>query len=553
MNILNSPYIHYTFQTSLKSKIDLKNNRSLKGTYVYISKIIHKWMAVKFPDLKLPTNPSNYQKNSYTQTVDSIYDYDNCFYCIKTTHTDKTVANRVWITEVEIHQENDELVMGVKNAYTSNNPKSDDDYQIYSVPTFVSKILNKVQFVEANEPVDRLILLNSENELQSAYKLILNPSRQHPVIIISQNKSLNEIDAKYCTIEDGYLIDGHKLLENIKYISHIYYLPYTMQELWAKIIGQNWSVFNGAVRTYYPYFDINDNCYYNHPIMNYKKMLTMNYVNNDGTEYWGGQAFRHILSHSIKSSNIYARINWDNLGYQFFYKANRNNLFKNQKARKDASEWCSLLESDNTELNKQIDELTALLNAQDEEINNLKSTIRKQGAANVISQQRIYQLNKALSSYQNNTELEYPTNYIDIPDWIEQNFGGRIELLPKAIRSLKSAVYKDINLVCKLIEGLGTTYYNMRMNYIEKKEYDEFLIQLGVEDTPAISDASAGEQGEEYYPLYNGKKHKLERHLTKGASRDPRDCLRIYFFWDDELNLVVIGSLPEHLKIRSSN
>ena len=126
-------------------------------------------------------------------------------------------------------------------------------------------------------------------------------------------------------------------------------------------------------------------------------------------------------------------------------------------------------------------------------------------------------------------------------------------ILPRAVRSLKDALYKDINLVCQLIECLGTTYYNMRLGFVDKQLYDNTLKNLGVEDLPAISDSSAGQQGDEYYPLYNGKKHKIDRHLVKGTSRDARECLRIYFFWDDDASILVIGSLPGHLKIKSSN
>lgn len=32
-----------------------------------------------------------------------------------------------------------------------------------------------------------------------------------------------------------------------------------------------------------------------------------------------------------------------------------------------------------------------------------------------------------------------------------------------------------------------------------------------------------------------------------GVSKDRRYCLRIYFFWDDQDQIVVIGDLPHHL------
>lgn len=44
----------------------------------------------------------------------------------------------------------------------------------------------------------------------------------------------------------------------------------------------------------------------------------------------------------------------------------------------------------------------------------------------------------------------------------------------------------------------------------------------------------------------------LELHLKKGTSKDVRFCLRIYFFWDEEIQLVVVGWLPNHLDTKAT-
>ena len=554
MNILSSSYLHYTFQTSLKIEVDFTAGRHIPGTFAYVTKIIHTWITKKFPTLKLPLNPGNYQKNIYTQTVDTLYSYEDCFYCVKTSHTDKDTPNRIWITEAEIHLKDGALYLGIRNAYTSSSLKNEDDYEIYSVPTFVKKISEKVTLLDGGESVDSVITVNSDDSIDNLYNLVTNPARQLPVIIISQNSSLDNIAANYFLVDNGYFLEGARLNKDLKFISHIYYLPTEMQTSWIKKIGNNWSVYNGAIRTYYPNFDIDDNCYYNHPMLIPQKILTMNYVSNTGKEYFGGHAFRHILTHTIKNYNIHNRFSWSDFDFKFFYKANREQKLLGDNANKNAAEWCILLQDDNDELNQQLMELNALLAAQDNELSLQDETIRKFAAINIINQARIFQLEKSLLQYQHTPKpMEYPKTYLEIPDWINDEFSGRIDLLPRAVRSLKEACYKDINLVCKLIECLGSTYYNMRMNFITKEVYDDTLRQLGVEDLPAISDSSAGEQGDEYYPIYNGKRHKLERHLVKGNSRDPRECLRIYYFWDDNTSMIVIGSLPGHLKIKSSN
>ena len=92
----------------------------------------------------------------------------------------------------------------------------------------------------------------------------------------------------------------------------------------------------------------------------------------------------------------------------------------------------------------------------------------------------------------------------------------------------------------------------MRNGVITREKFDEECRKLGVEETGAMTDVSAGEFGEKYYVNYHDTKMKLERHLKKGNSREAKYCMRIYFSWCEEESVVVIGSLPQHLDTRSS-
>jgi hypothetical protein len=50
-----------------------------------------------------------------------------------------------------------------------------------------------------------------------------------------------------------------------------------------------------------------------------------------------------------------------------------------------------------------------------------------------------------------------------------------------------------------------------------------------------------------------GDKQLLALHFKNGGNtRDPERCLRIYYFWDDESQQVVVGSLPGHLDTRAT-
>ena len=55
-----------------------------------------------------------------------------------------------------------------------------------------------------------------------------------------------------------------------------------------------------------------------------------------------------------------------------------------------------------------------------------------------------------------------------------------------------------------------------------------------------------------YSVQYGGSRRPLDRHLKGGISRERRYGFRLYFFWDDESQLVVVGWLPSHLDNRAS-
>ena len=86
-----------------------------------------------------------------------------------------------------------------------------------------------------------------------------------------------------------------------------------------------------------------------------------------------------------------------------------------------------------------------------------------------------------------------------------------------------------------------------------KNAFEENHKLLGLRFGGSISSVGAGQEGKEYfvqYPLGSGQEEMLEFHIRKGASKDERVTLAIYFFYDEDTNQVVVGWLPSHLDNR---
>lgn len=151
-------------------------------------------------------------------------------------------------------------------------------------------------------------------------------------------------------------------------------------------------------------------------------------------------------------------------------------------------------------------------------------------------------------------EVTLPDDYESLPEWVEKNLSGRLLLLPRAVRSVKNAFYKDVSLVYNSLLLLAEEYRNMRLGFDTGKTFFEKRIsELGVELGGSISNVSAGEYEDRYfvnYPTDSSSKRKLDFHLKKGNTKDDKFCMRIYFFWDEETNQVVVAHLPSHLESR---
>ena len=148
-----------------------------------------------------------------------------------------------------------------------------------------------------------------------------------------------------------------------------------------------------------------------------------------------------------------------------------------------------------------------------------------------------------------------PHDYEAMPQWVEKNLAGRVELLPRARNALKKAQYKDVELVYRALLLLAKEYRDMRYGLARITDFEKRCREMGLEYGAAIGEKSAGEQGDEYYVSYppgTSNRRLLDTHLAKGVSRDERETLRIYFFWDEESSQVIVGWLPSHLDTRCS-
>jgi hypothetical protein len=162
---------------------------------------------------------------------------------------------------------------------------------------------------------------------------------------------------------------------------------------------------------------------------------------------------------------------------------------------------------------------------------------------------------KRIKDFDPTVAMEYPTDLGVLEEWIAEHYSDRIILHPRAINAAKKSRFEDVGLIYAAVDFLGTEYWASRTAVPNKAadlrcQSDLKLRELKLDLAPAVSPTAAGREGKEYivkYPSGTSEERMLEQHLCKGNARDERFCLRVYFFWDEELKKVVIGWLPSHL------
>ncbi len=152
--------------------------------------------------------------------------------------------------------------------------------------------------------------------------------------------------------------------------------------------------------------------------------------------------------------------------------------------------------------------------------------------------------------------LDRPAEHAQVTDWVQRHFSGRVLIIPKAADMLceKGAREISLPLICDALDFLATDYW---ANRFERLPWHAVLDSCSRKYGRPFEVSSIGEMTIQFTPAQykikyftnaQGKKREtaLDQHLKVG--NDPENLLRIYFTLDEDKKLIVVGSLPRHLK-----
>jgi len=144
-------------------------------------------------------------------------------------------------------------------------------------------------------------------------------------------------------------------------------------------------------------------------------------------------------------------------------------------------------------------------------------------------------------------DVPIPESFDDIEEWARRYMAGSVLLTNRAARAARKSNFSNPPLAYRAMLVLRDFYVPMKKGLQSRESYLAALAELGLEDSGTFGGTRAGQFGDEYFLRHGGRRRELDRHLKGSNSRDERFGFRLYFFWDEQSEQVVIGSLPSHL------
>ena len=453
----------------------------------------------------------------------------------------------LWYYDVSLVREDDRLIFGMK----IDTAFGTDVKALQAKLLLVESLLGCGLLAQGRPVTANLWLVNTPEDVSALVALLEDPYRSLPVIVIS---AVNRNAWRLTPSAPEYLVNAEYLANRVKGYAIVARINFQSAYALTEAVGKSWSVYDGACRTYFPKIDFDNGSPAHHPGNFKDKIWFWNYEGLRGER--GYTAFLIDTAHRVASTS---RTDWSGLYFvpdarilaaelemaHAMHLANaperelamQNHIAalqrKLQTAEDENADWLSELEKateeaeyykqENAALRLRLDALRAHL-------------IRQNGESP-------------------DAEIPIPNNYKVMGEWVKEHLAGRLVLLPRAERAASKAEYTEVGMVYRALLILANEYRDSRMGTGTDKAFRDALAQYGMDFSGSIDKSRAGQEGDAYYinyPIGSSQRVFLQFHIVRGSSREDRYCMRIYFFWDEDTNQVVVGWLPSHLSNRIS-
>ena len=459
---------------------------------------------------------------------------DHQAYALKFKHPDSQIENKRWVTEVVLSERSngERTTRASISLFTGyEGAKLTPDVDSVSRPRLVKSLIEEFGAYESL-PLSLEPRKLEASQVETFVELLKHDQRVFPVVWVSAHNS------------DGHpLVNPFPVADWLAGVAHVIVSEGVgPSRAIEDLLDEKFNCFDGAVRIYWPGFSEEDS-HFDH------KLWLPHQV--ERLEEGKRHGFRsHLLSYiSEVSTNrlIDDVVEWSDVR-RLQSRSELRRLREegqDQEALEVAEEIIDDLEGEKQHLKKQLGQL------QDQ----------KERARNEAEQWRKayqeQQKSEDESSVGPASEDLPPATLTEAVDRILSKHGVGAEetkiRIPRSVRGEITDEFEDVESAYDALKWLATTFVPAKRGDEECPDLDLSCRRAsGFSYTAHQSDRTMGEYPDDYYLRWNEEKRALERHLGKGSSKDPRETLRIAFFYDEDQDQVVVGYIGQHQRTRST-
>jgi len=443
------------------------------------------------------------------------------FWALRAEDPDKNVAGRIWSTEVVIGGGGGlrphlslRLIVSTTEANFAVEPH---------VPGTILQMIEAPGLIRGPRGITKVPrLISSENDAEDLCDHLADPERRLPVFVV--------------VLPEGErrepLIDDLLVAKAVAGIARVIRIPEEHTWVLTKRFGKYRSVFSAGVRAYMPGFSATDDPYSH-------RLYLGSDLRDAGVAAACAASLRNLAAETSISTT---RLGKEVLDFASVRTTSRRLRANEQNA--DAAPDAELLET----AQSLIDSLEKQVTEKDAEIDGyIELSQEAEARAHAAEQEnrsllfKVRQLKDASAQGGETPTVEppLPLNWADFIDWLDHTYPDRVLLTPPARRMLKSPEYENVELVARSIAWLANEHHEFRTNG------GGVLRDMPLEN--GIINAPCG--GDTYKTYWKGRPYDVDWHIKSNSNvRDPKRCLRMYYFWESETQQTIIDHLPSHRK-----
>lgn len=457
---------------------------------------------------------------------------------------DKKVAQRTWVSEIGLGQNADGVVLlGVRLLCVT---RGEDPSFERSIPSFVSRVVERHEaFLDGHVVRRAPWVVDSDAEVEALVRLLRAPTRTCDVIVFALPEGSTDISQ---TAASADLVHRKTLGA-----AHVVILTGPASFGLTDRVGREFSVFRQGVRSYRPGFDPDEDPPFRHPLGLPERIATWA---DGGPDGYARMLVSAALARTVMRPD---RDEWLPSFAAVRRLAADQALKQGRDSGRSDRELLDLALVDNERLKKDLDdqkrESDELLAESDRQREQAEQALLQAQARAFALKARIEELESRLAQAGlRPADAPLPESLDGFESWCATHLAGQVEIHNRALKGIKRSLYHDVPFIYRTLLMLRDHYVPMRRRPSEaaRAAYEQALQRLNLEEGASIATERASEEGDAYFVLHDGQRRQLERHLKKGVSRDPRHCFRLYFFWDEDSQQVVVGWLPSHLDTRQT-